>query len=82
MPIDSAECQHVQIEAMKLAFADVYEHVADARGGMRLSCAEMLDESYLAARARLIDPSRAQRFVHGHAPRGGTIYLSAADAAA
>jgi len=79
-PVDSAECQHLQIEAMKLAFADVYDHVGDMRGGMRLSTEQMLDESYLAARARLIDPKRAQRFTHGHAPRGGTIYLSAADA--
>ncbi len=79
MPIDGAECQHLQIEAMKLAFADVYEHVADPRGGMRLSCEQMLDESYLAGRARLIDPKRAQRFTHGHAPKGGTIYLTAAD---
>jgi gamma-glutamyltranspeptidase / glutathione hydrolase len=79
LPIDGAEAQHLQIEAMKLAFADVYEHVGDLRGGMRLSCAQMLDESYLAARAKLIDPKRAQRFGHGHAPRGGTIYLTAAD---
>ena len=78
-PVDSAECQHLQIEAMKLAFADVYAHVADQRSGMRLSCAQMLDESHLAERARLIDPKRAQRFGQGHALRGGTIYLSAAD---
>jgi gamma-glutamyltranspeptidase/glutathione hydrolase len=78
-PPDSAEGQHLQIEAMKLAFADVYEHVADMRGGMRLTCEQMLDESYLADRARLIDPKRAQRFGHGHAARGGTIYLTAAD---
>jgi gamma-glutamyltranspeptidase/glutathione hydrolase len=79
LPVDSAECQHLQIEAMKLAFADVYEHVADQRSGMRLSCAQMLDESYLADRAKLIDPKRAQRFGPGHATRGGTIYLTAAD---
>jgi gamma-glutamyltranspeptidase/glutathione hydrolase len=79
LPVDGAESQHLQIEAMKLAFADAYAHVADQRGGMRLSCAQMLDESYLAERARLIDPQRAQRFSPGHAPRGGTIYLSAAD---
>ena len=78
LPVDSAECQHLQIEAMKLAFADVYEHVADARS-MRLTAAQMLDDDYLAERARLIDPKRAQRFGHGHAQRGGTIYLTAAD---
>jgi len=79
MPVDSPECQHLQIEAMKLAFADVYEHVADPRGGMRLTCEQMLDEGYLAGRARLIDPKRAQRFGQGHGMRGGTIYLTAAD---
>ena len=78
-PVDSAECQHLQIEAMKLAFADVYAHVADPRAGMRLTSAQMLDEAYLAERAKRIDPKRAQRFGHGHAARGGTIYLSAAD---
>jgi gamma-glutamyltranspeptidase/glutathione hydrolase len=79
LPVDGAESQHLQIEAMKLAFADTYEHVADPRAGMRLSCAQMLDEAYLAERARLIDPKRAQRFGHGHGARGGTIYLTAAD---
>jgi len=79
MPVDSALSQHLQIEAMKLGFADAYEHVADMRGGMRLTPAQMLDDAYLAERAKLINPKRAQRFSQGHAPRGGTIYLSAAD---
>ena len=79
MPVDSALSQHLQIEAMKLAFADTYAHVADQRGGMRLTPAQMLDEGYLDARARLIDPKRAQSFGPGHGPRGGTIYLTAAD---
>jgi gamma-glutamyltranspeptidase/glutathione hydrolase len=79
MPADSALAQHLQIEAMKLGFADAYAHVADMRGGMRLSVEQMLDDGYLAERARLIDPKRAQRFAAGHAPRGGTIYLTAAD---
>ena len=46
---------------------------------MRLTPAQMLDDAYLAERAKLIDPKRAQDFGAGHAPRGGTIYLSAAD---
>ena len=46
---------------------------------MRLTLEQMLDDGYLAERARLIDSKRAQVFSHGHAPRGGTIYLSAAD---
>ncbi|MDQ6630006.1 MAG: gamma-glutamyltransferase family protein [Pseudomonadota bacterium] len=80
MPVDGVDCQHLQIEAMKLAFADAYAHVADQRGGMRLTCEQMLDADYLAGRARLIDPKRAQRFREGHTPSGGTIYLTAADA--
>jgi gamma-glutamyltranspeptidase/glutathione hydrolase len=79
LPVDGVAGQHLQIEAMKLAFADVYRHVAEPRA-MRLTPAQMLDADYLAARARLIDPASAQDFGSGHAPRGGTIYLTAADA--
>ncbi len=78
-PVDSAASQHLQIEAMKLAFADVYRFVAEPRA-MRLTPAQMLDPAYLASRAKLIDPQRAQDFGPGHAPQGGTIYLSTADA--
>ena len=79
LALDGAASQHLQIEAMKLAFADVYRYVAEPRS-MRLTPAQMLDDAYLAARAKLIDPQRAQDFGPGHGPRGGTIYLSAADA--
>ena len=78
LPVDGAASQHLQIEAMKLAFADVYRYVAEPRS-MRLTPAQMLDDAYLASRARLIDPHRAQDFGPGHAPKGGTIYLTAAD---
>jgi len=76
---DTADVQHVLIEAMKLAFADVYQYVADPRA-MRVTPAQMLDPAYLAQRAKLIDPRRAQDFKAGAPPQGGTIYLSAADA--
>ncbi len=79
LPLDGPASQHLQIEAMKLAFADVYRHVAEPRS-MRLTPAQMLDPAYLAQRARLIDPQRAQDFGPGHLPQGGTIYLTAADA--
>ena len=78
LAVDSAASQHLQIEAMKLAFADVYRHVAEP-AAMRISAAQMLDADYLASRAKLIDPKRAQDFGPGLAPQGGTIYLTAAD---
>jgi gamma-glutamyltranspeptidase / glutathione hydrolase len=40
----------------------------------------LLDPGYLAKRAALIDPQRAQSFGPGYGVKGGTIYLSAADA--
>jgi gamma-glutamyltranspeptidase/glutathione hydrolase len=76
--VDSADWQHVVIEAMKLAFADTYAQVADPRS-MTVSTEAMLDDGYLAERARLIDPRRAQIFGAGTPPRGGTVYLSTAD---
>ena len=77
--VDSADWQHVAIEAMKLAFADTYAHVADPRT-MTVSSAAMVDDDYLARRARLIDMRRAQAPSSGTPPRGGTIYLATADA--
>jgi gamma-glutamyltranspeptidase/glutathione hydrolase len=74
---DSVQSQHLQIEAMKLAFADAYRYVADPRS-MPFAPKALLDRDYLAARAKLIDPARAQAFGPG-APRGGTVYLCAAD---
>jgi gamma-glutamyltranspeptidase/glutathione hydrolase len=76
--IDAPGTQHLLIEAMKLAFVDTYEYVADARA-MRVTPAQLLDDAYLKGRAALIDPKRAQAFAHGTPPRGGTIYLAAAD---
>jgi gamma-glutamyltranspeptidase/glutathione hydrolase len=76
--VDSADSQHLQIEAMKLAFADVYRYVADPRF-MELPPEQMLDPAYLASRAKLIDMKKAQDFKAGNPVKGGTIYLTAAD---
>jgi len=78
-PVDSADSLHLQIEAMKLAFADVYRHVADP-AAMSLEPAALLDADYLAQRAQRIDLARAQEFGHGVPPDSGTVYLAAADA--
>ncbi|HAX20516.1 MAG TPA: gamma-glutamyltransferase [Hydrogenophaga sp.] len=78
MPVDSVAAQHLQIEAMKLAFADVYRYVAEP-AAMAVSTEQMLDPAYLRERAKLIDRQRAQDFGAGNPSKGGTVYLSAAD---
>ena len=79
LPVDGVQSLHLQVEAMKLAFADTYRNVAEP-SSMQVSAQQLLDPQYLAERARLIDPARAQDFGAGNPVRGGTIYLSAADA--
>ena len=77
--VDSPDWYHVAIEAMKLAFADAYAHVADP-AAMRLRSEQLLDDAYLCDRAKQIDMRQARAFAPGLVPpRGGTIYLSAAD---
>jgi len=78
LAVDGVASQHLQIEAMKLAFADTYRYAAEP-AGMAVSAAQLLDADYLASRARLIDPRRAQDFGAGNPAKGGTIYLTAAD---
>ena len=78
LPVDGVDSQHLQIEAMKLAFADVYRYVAEP-SSMEVSAEQMLDDAYLASRAKLIDLKKAQDFGAGNPVKGGTIYLTAAD---
>ncbi|MBV8394555.1 MAG: gamma-glutamyltransferase [Alphaproteobacteria bacterium] len=76
---DGPDVAHLRIEAMKLAFADIWRHVADPRF-MEVTPAQMLDKHYLKSRAKLIDPKKAQEFGPGVPKDGGTIYLGTADA--
>ncbi|MDB5954435.1 gamma-glutamyltransferase family protein [Ramlibacter sp.] len=76
---DTALWHHLQIEAMKLAFADLQAYVADP-DAMRLVTPEhLLNPAYLASRARLIDRDRAAPARAGAPQSGGTVYLTAAD---
>jgi gamma-glutamyltranspeptidase/glutathione hydrolase len=77
-PVDHPDTQHLLLEAMKLAFADVYAHVGDGRH-MRMEVETLLSQAYLTERARNIEMARAQAYSPGHAPRGGTVYLTTAD---
>lgn len=76
--IDSPDDLHLKIEAMKLAFADLYEYVSDI-STMRVTPAQMLDKTYLKDRAKLIDRKKASKPAHGNPASSGTVYLTAAD---
>jgi gamma-glutamyltranspeptidase/glutathione hydrolase len=78
-PVDSADSFHLQIEAMKLAFADVYCYVSDP-ATMKVKSSDLLNADYLRQRARLIDPGRATDFGPGTLATSDTVYLTAADA--
>jgi gamma-glutamyltranspeptidase / glutathione hydrolase len=76
---DCPDVIHLQIEGMKLAFADAHRYIADPRS-MDIDVPSLLSPAYLESRAKLIDPSTAQDFKHGEPKPGGTILLCAADA--
>jgi len=78
LPADCADCVHLQIEAVKLAFADAQAYVADIEH-MPVCPEHLLDKEYLANRAMLIDRNQAKPASAG-TPKGGTVYLTAADA--
>lgn len=77
---DSPEALHLQIEAIKLGMADADAFVADP-AHMGVAPDALLDPAYLRARAGLIDPSRAEAAAAGAPRHGGTVYITAADAA-
>ncbi|BAX94539.1 gamma-glutamyltransferase family protein [Mycobacterium shigaense] len=78
LPVDSAASVHLQIEALKLAFADAQAYVADT-DHMPVRPQDLLDDEYLRQRAALIDRDQARPASAG-TPKGGTVYLTAADA--
>jgi gamma-glutamyltranspeptidase / glutathione hydrolase len=77
-PADSADSLHLQIEAMKLAFADGHRYIADP-DHMDVTVESLLDRAYLEERAALIDMSKAGEPGPGVPHDHGTVYLTAAD---
>jgi len=72
---------HAQIEAQKLAFADLHKYVADMRFA-KVPVEGLLSKDYAAGRAKLIDPNKANCTVPPGKPvemKGDTIYLSVVD---
>jgi len=78
-PVDSADSLHLQIEAMKLAFADTYRYVSDP-SSMDIDCKDLLNPDYLSQRAKLINLNKAQDPEYGIPEHGDTVYLTTADA--
>jgi gamma-glutamyltranspeptidase/glutathione hydrolase len=78
-PVDSPDSIHLQIEAMKIAFAEAHRHIADP-DFMDVSVEELLDDTRLAEQAREIDMQQAQFPVSALPADHGTVYLAAADA--
>lgn len=77
---DDPMAAHLQIEAMKLALRDTEAYVADLDHMRHVTVEDLLDDGYLASRAREIDLNTATNFGAGAPRHGGTVYLTAADA--
>ena len=71
------ESLHLQIEAIKLAFADGFKYVTDPEK-MTRSVEELLSESHTRMRSSLVNQCAASP-ARSHNPGGGTVYLATAD---
>jgi gamma-glutamyltranspeptidase/glutathione hydrolase len=79
LPLDSADALHYQLEAMKLAFADINRYVADPRHMNEVTAQDLLDPAYLRRRAQQIDAGQARFPGPGLPHDAGTTYLTTAD---
>lgn len=75
---ESADAVHIQLEAMKLAFADLHAHVTDL-SHMVAPPEKFLEPAYLKKRATGIDMKRVGNPGTGIPYSGGTVYLCAGD---
>src|SRR5581483_3652869 len=70
---------HKRIEAMKLAYADLYRYIADPRFA-KVPVAGLLDKNYAKQRAAKINPDKADCDPGaGSPPTSDTTYLAAVD---
>ncbi|MBV9481426.1 MAG: gamma-glutamyltransferase [Acidobacteria bacterium] len=77
-PLSVAEL-HKKIEAMKLAYADLYRYNADPRFA-KVPVKGLLSKEYAELRAKLIDPNKANCHVlPGEPPASETTYLTVVD---
>lgn len=77
---DGPLTEHLRIEALKLAFADMSEYVGDPDTMRNVTAGHLLDPAYLHKRATAIDLDRASVARPGSPLNGSsTVYLTAAD---
>ena len=79
--LNSPRALHVQIEAKKLAYADLIRYIGDPKAS-KLPVSGMLSKPYAAERAKLIDMDHANCEAGPGTPvpsAGDTIYLSVVD---
>jgi gamma-glutamyltranspeptidase/glutathione hydrolase len=79
--LNSPRALHVQIEAKKLAYADLIRYIGDPKGS-KLPVGGMLSKPYAAERAKLINMEHANCEAGAGTPvpsAGDTIYLSVVD---
>lgn len=69
---------HKKIEAMKLAYSDLYRYNGDPRFA-KIPVQGLISRDYGAQRARLINPDKANCDVKAGAPASDTTYLSTVD---
>ncbi|MGB2645308.1 MAG: gamma-glutamyltransferase [Candidatus Acidiferrum sp.] len=76
----STKTLHAEIEAQKLAYADMAKYLGDPRG-QKIPVATLISKAWAAERAKLIDPEHANCDIKaGEIPNGSdTTYLSVVD---
>ena len=76
----STKTLHAEIEAQKLAYADMAKYLGDPRG-QKIPVATLISKTWAAERAKLIDPDHANCDIKaGEIPNGSdTTYLSVVD---
>ncbi|MBW7460290.1 gamma-glutamyltransferase, partial [Paenibacillus sepulcri] len=74
---DTVATYHKQIEAVKLAYVDGLKYITDPRS-MKVTVQELLSGAYAEQRRALIG-MEAFLPLAGEPPKGGTVYLAAAD---
>lgn len=77
-PLDALDSLHLQVEAMKMAFAIARPQIADP-DWMKVPPASLLDRAFLEKKASAIRMDRAHFPAPAIPPDGGTVYLTAAD---